>query len=431
MTRIGVPRRIGAVGVATAALALAGCSTILAVRGQQERARANAIVSGTVEMDGAAHGSLIVGLVARDATGSYFLVDHFVAERPGPWIFAVAPGTYWLAAFEDANGDGRYDDEPALVPDPAHPLVLTEGERRNGVALRIPRDGRFRRGPFSLEDLRPRDPIDQERVSLFARSVAGTVTSLDDPRFAPEIAREGMWQYYDFLLDTEPGIYFLEPWDPKKIPVLFVHGIEGTPRSFAPLVAALDHERFQAWVAYYPSGAALDGLATWMTQLFVRLRVEYGFDRAAVVAHSMGGLVTRGFLLEDWETNGTKSVRTYVTISSPLGGMASAGAGVERSPVVVHSWRGLAPGSAYLDGLFYRGDVARGDRRRLPAHMAYHMLFGFRGASSDGVVAIASQLRPEAQEEARSLRGFDDTHVGILSDPAAIARVNEILADLH
>ena len=59
------------------------------------------------------------------------------------------------------------------------------------------------------------------------------------------------------------------------------------------------------------------------------------------------------------------------------------------------------------------------------------MLFGFHGDSGDGVVAIASQLRPEAQEEARSLRGFDATHVGILEDAAAISRVNEILSTLH
>ena len=60
------------------------------------------------------------------------------------------------------------------------------------------------------------------------------------------------------------------------------------------------------------------------------------------------------------------------------------------------------------------------------------MLFGFHGGdSSDGVVALASQLRPEAQEEARSLRGFDATHTGILASPAAAARLGEILAELR
>jgi hypothetical protein len=42
-----------------------------------------------------------------------------------------------------------------------------------------------------------------------------------------------------------------------------------------------------------------------------------------------------------------------VTISSPPGGIASGGKGIEKLPVVVRSWYGLAPGSAYLDGPFY------------------------------------------------------------------------------
>ena len=101
------------------------------------------------------------------------------------------------------------------------------------------------------------------------------------------------------------------------------------------------------------------------------------------------------------------------------------------SPIVVRSWYGLAPGSAFLDGLFYKDPAAKTERRRLPAHMAYHMLFGFHGDSSDGVVALSSQLRPEAQEEARSERGFDETHMGILRSPAAAARLNEILAEMR
>jgi pimeloyl-ACP methyl ester carboxylesterase len=411
--------------------ALGACSTIFAVRGQQERADRNAIIAGTVETEFEARGPLIVGIIARGATG-FYLVDHFVAERPGPWIFALTPGRYWLAAFEDANDNGRYDDEPALRIDPGKPVELKPGQHLEGVDLRIPLAGRFARASFSLKDLRARDPAEQQRVSLFALSVAGKVTTLDDPRFDRKVANEGMWKYYDFLLHEQPGIYFLQKYDPNKIPVLFVHGMDGTPRDFGPLIQALDRKRFQPWVFYYPSGTRLDGLATLLTQLFVRLRVEYGFERAAVVAHSMGGLVTRAFLLQDYEDNGSKVVRTYVTISSPLGGMASAGEGVERSPIVVRSWYGLAPGSSFLDGLFYKDPPADTERRRLPAHMAYHMLFGFHGSdSSDGVVPLSSQLRPEAQEEARSERGFNATHTGILRSPAAATRLNEILAEMR
>lgn len=425
-------RAVVAVSLAGTMIGWGGCSTILAVRGQQERADQNAVVSGTVTVQHEPRGPLIVGLLARSESGEPYLVDHFVAEKPGPFIFAVEPGTYWLGAFEDVDGDGHYDDEPALRPDPNRPIELAPGQHLEDIALRIPLEGRFARGSFSLDDLQARDAADQNRVSVFALSVAGKVTSLDDPRFSRAVAKKGMWKFYDFLLDTQPGIYFLQEYDPKRIPVLYVHGIAGTPLDFAPLIDGLDHEHFQPWVFYYPSGASLDGIATLLTQLFVRIRLEYGFDRVAVVAHSMGGLVTRGFLLEDYATNGADVVRAYVTISSPFGGMPSAGKGVEASPIVVRSWYGLAPGSEYLDGLFYEDPPENTERRRLPESMSYHLQFGFRGPGpDDGVVALSSQLRPEAQEEARTERGFDETHTSILQSAAVAERLNEILAAMR
>ena len=414
--------------------AVGGCATLLAVRGQQERADRNAVISGTITTAYEAQGPLVVGLATREPSG-FVIVDYFVAEKPGPWIFAVGPGTYWLGAFEDANRDTRYDDEPALRPDPDRPVTLAAGRELHGIALHIPREGRLARGRFSLRDVQAtRSPGEQQRVSAFALSVAGDVTTLDDPRFDRAVATKGMWQHYDFLLEGRPGIYFLEPYDPKKIPVLFVHGIGGTPQEFRALVDGLDRTRFQPWVFYYGSGARLEAIATLLMQLFVRLRTTYGVERAAVVAHSMGGLVSREFILRDHETNGTEVIRTFVTVSSPLGGMASAADGVERSPVVLRSWYGLAPDGAYLNGLFFK-DGAKMARRRLPEHIAYHLLFGFHGGgpdgSGDGVVAVASQLRPEAQEEARSERGFDEDHTSILRSPAVAARVNAILAELR
>ena len=209
--------------------------------------------------------------------------------------------------------------------------------------------------------------------------------------------------------------------------MLFVHGISGTPRDFQHLIAALDHDRFQPWVFYYPSGAGLDALAQLLEQLFVRLRLEYRFKEAVVVAHSMGGLVTRAFLLRDYEGNQADVVHTYVTISSPLGGMKSAADGVANSPVVVRSWYGLVPGSPFLDGLFYKNSE-KTERRKLPESMAYHLFFGIVGkGSTDNVVSINSQLRYEAQEEARSMRAFTETHTSILESPAVAARLNEIL----
>ena len=184
-----------------AALLAAGCSTLLAVHEQQRRAASLAVVGGSVDIEGAARGPLVVGLLGRDASG-FHLVDHFVAEKPGPWVFAVEPGTYWVAAFADQDANGAYDDEPALRPDATGPIDLGPGAHRTDLALRIPRAGRFDVGRFTLRDLQARSPAEQTRLSVYALSVAGEVTTLDDPRFAPEVAADGMWRFYDFLLET-------------------------------------------------------------------------------------------------------------------------------------------------------------------------------------------------------------------------------------
>ena len=424
-----------AVGLLAIALALAGCSTLLAVKGEQRRADALAVLSGTVTAEAAPSGPLVVALFAREAE-DYVLVDYFTAARPGPWILGVQAGRYWVAAFEDVNGDGAYQDEPFYRPDPERPLVVTPGQRVTGLAIVVPRAGRaLRSGRFVMSGMTARETEEQRRTSIFALSAVGTVAALDDPRFDFDIAKKGIWQFYEFLAEGEAGIYFLEPYDPQRIPVLFVHGMGGTPREFATLIGALDRRRFQPWVLYYPSGARLDAIVTWLDQIFTRLEVELKVEKAAVVAHSMGGLVARGFALQHWDRSGRDAVRTLVTISSPLGGIASAGEGVADSPIVVRSWYGLAPGSAFLDGLFYTDPERRTERRRLPEHTAYHMLFGFKGGgrsgSSDGTVPVASQLRAEAQDEARSLRGYDEDHTGILRSPAAAARLGEILAELR
>ena len=124
-----------------ATLAIAGCSTIFAVKGQQRLADANCMISGTVATERPARGPLIVGLFTR-AGDDYVLVDYFTASKPGSWLFGVQPGTYWIGAFEDVDGDGAYEDEPFHRPDPAHPLVLAPGQQVTGLRIVIPFAGR-------------------------------------------------------------------------------------------------------------------------------------------------------------------------------------------------------------------------------------------------------------------------------------------------
>jgi hypothetical protein len=68
------------------------------------------------------------------------------------------------------------------------------------------------------------------------------------------------------------------------------------------------------------------------------------------------------------------------------------------------------------------------------ALLAYYLVFTYQrnslspGASGDGVVTLASQLRPEAQDEAARIFGFDEDHASVLSSPQVAATLNELFA---
>jgi len=207
--------------------------------------------------------------------------------------------------------------------------------------------------------------------------------------------------------------------------VLFVHGINGTPASFKYLIQNLDRKRFQAWIYYYPSGLRLSMVADHLNQTMTKLQVRYRVARFGVVAHSMGGLVSRGFIMRHAQTSRTSRIPIYVTISTPWGGHKAAESGVKTAPVVVDVWRDMVPGSDYQQSLF---------AQPLPPEMQHHMLFTFQrntssfGESDDQGVSVASQLAAPAQSNAVRIYGFDDTHVGVLQDPEVSKLLNELLA---
>jgi pimeloyl-ACP methyl ester carboxylesterase len=246
-----------------------------------------------------------------------------------------------------------------------------------------------------------------------------------------------LWAPFDFTFNDRPGIYFLEPYDSRKVPVLFIHGIEGTPRDFEPLIAKLDRRDVQPWVYFYPTGADLDAIAEHLSQLISKLRVRYDFKQLHVVGYSMGGLVSRAFIEKYYESTGRTDVDLFISISTPWGGDDLAALAVNHVPVVVHSWEDVASGSAFLTGLFYTDSQHPQVRRSLRGRLAYYLVFTYQrnslrpGVSGDGVVTLASQLRLEAQDEAARTFGFDEDHASVLSSPLVAATLNELFAEMN
>lgn len=103
----------------------------------------------------------------------------------------------------------------------------------------------------------------------------------------------------------ETGIYFVTPYDPDKIPVLFVHGLVSSPDAFKNVINELVpepwfRENYQIWLYNYPTGNPWI-YSSMMFREKLREATAYArskgpdtnLNRMVVVAHSMGGLVTR------------------------------------------------------------------------------------------------------------------------------------------
>jgi pimeloyl-ACP methyl ester carboxylesterase len=365
---------------------------------------------------------------------NWSLFDHFVNDRPGKWYFTTSPGSYLVTAFEDSNDDLVFQpNEPAIPAAHQNLLKCAPGEVKTGIDLLIHEQDRFdAKGPVDIAKAQIRSSSQQLDISLGQVTKTGEIVQLSEPRFSDEIAKEGMWRPLDFLIEGNAGLYFLEPYSDDKIPVLFVHGINGSPRDFTFITEHMERTHFQPWLFYYPSGGRLENIAKRLNQMVQQLQDRYKFNKLVVVAHSMGGLVARNFIFKNLETTRQSPIPLFISIATPWDGHAAAKSGVEHLPNPVYSWIDIAPGSPFLTELFYMPEKQQASRRRLSQQIANHLFFTFiDNEAGDGTVTLSSELRPEAQEEATRLYGYQKSHMDILKTPGMLKQVNGLLESVR
>ena len=360
----------------------------------------------------------------EQATGPVLVILYSHSEEPktvqqivfteatGDFSFLVTPGSYSLAAFADTNSNmawdmgelaGRYGAPDEIVIPPQDRCRTSEDRDVIGLEMVLNRPVGFY----------PTFPRWTTPASSGAKSLVrlGTIAELDDSIFAQENGSLGYWKPATFLKELGFGIYFLEPFDPAKIPVLFVHGAVGTPVGYSPMVDAMDRDQFQPWFFYYPSGVRLTSVADALSETMVMLRKAYAFNTLAVTAHSMGGLVSRAFIKSYSQTDNPADINLFVSISTPWGGSRMAAKGAEEAPVAVPSWHDMGPDSDFIRNLF---------AAPLPAGVSHHLFFSFKGdcslfmANNDGTVELESELDYRAQREARTIIGLNEDHGSIL-----------------
>jgi pimeloyl-ACP methyl ester carboxylesterase len=371
------------------------------------------------------------GIIVADNQDAHGLVivavDDLEGSLPSAFKIVVKPGQFqlvseareaFLFAFEDKNGDFRFQAEEKFG-------WAMSGERLSAVDD-AGQDIRIVIGSSAGPPLPPK-LINKPLINYLAGNSKfhfGTVTSLKHDLLSLKQADKGLWQPFAFLEDGGTGIHFMEPFDSKRIPVLFVHGVQGSPANFAPLVENLDRSLYQAWYFSYPSGLRIETVARGLFQFVEIIHRYYKFDELHIVAHSMGGLASRGTVNICVANNACQYVQSLTTISTPWNGVKSVQVGMAWMPTVPPVWRDLEPASEFLATLF---------KTPLPDRLPHNLLFSYRqsgifgNASGDGVIELSSQLREEAQDGATTVHGYDEGHVSILGNDEVGKMLNRLL----
>jgi pimeloyl-ACP methyl ester carboxylesterase len=185
-------------------------------------------------------------------------------------------------------------------------------------------------GPLVGDPTAPRfvlelhDPLDRQYID-----VAGRDVPLEADLSTPLAFFLSQPQFQDSHLSTlgllRPGearqlqgLYMLEPYDERKMPVVMVHGLWSSPITWMEMYNDLRsepivREHYQFWFYLYPTGQPFWVSATQMREDLALMRRQLdpkrehpALDQMVLVGHSMGGLVSKLQTVESadafWQT---------------------------------------------------------------------------------------------------------------------------------
>jgi len=98
--------------------------------------------------------------------------------------------------------------------------------------------------------------------------------------------------------ETAEGIYLVQPYDPDKIPIVFVHGLMAIPQMWAPVMSAIENApdlrgKFQFFAFDYPTGDPIPYMALELRRSLKQIYEVYPETRDMIIInHSLGGTIT-------------------------------------------------------------------------------------------------------------------------------------------
>jgi len=265
---------------------------------------------------------------------------------------------------------------------------------------------------------------DKQILDLYEANFSeNKILSLSSKEFSRENAKIGLWLPYKFIKNTGGGLYFLDEYDSEKTVVLFVHGAAGTPLDWKNIIKNLDKDKFQPLVVSYPTGINLKHTVKIINTNIRKLVSRYGINKIIVVAHSMGGIVSKALIKELNQKD--KIVNLFITISTPWNGHNGA-SNTERLPYYIPSWNDMKKNSDFIQNI---------KDNSILENVEYYLFFGYQGKmtlygrDNDGTISLESQLAEYAQSSAKRIIGFNENHTSILFSNKVSLKINIILKD--
>jgi len=355
--------------------------------------------------------SLAVAATSDDFERDETVDVNHIGKVGSYYALHLPEGEYELLVLEDENEDGMYSGIEVIG---STVLNLTPDAYSSKVIGNVDIQLFSQATPFAHKLEIPVHTVEVLEQSFFYPK--GSIRPLDDPVFSRRISKLGLYDPPAFLEIAPMMFYALEEDTAHKVPVIFVHGISGSPTEFRAIISSLDRDRYKPWFFYYPSGSDLGKLAELFYDIYLSGKVVgRGSTDVVIVAHSMGGLVVREALNLYEGDEKEIPVKLFISMASPFGGISSAQSGVDNAPLVIPVWRNLTPKGGFIKNLF---------RNPLPSSVEHHLIYAYRNSGdeddSDGIVPVRSQL-PMAVEEGLSGRyGFKAGHAEILKEQDAI-----------
>jgi hypothetical protein len=349
-------------------------------------------------------GRPIIVLLVREDGEKPHVESSAVLYRPGPYHFFANEGRYSVFAFADLNSNLSIDEgEPRAVS--SKQLLLHEGKLHSSVDLTL-RDG----AGITAVDWHPKH---DETITI------------EDNRLRERMGRKGHWAPAEWRIESgDDRLFLMEPFDPNRIPIVFVPGVGGTPDDMKAVIASLDHSRYQVWLFWYASGMRMSLSAQSLKSVLDEYRVLHDFSNLVVVSQCVGGMVARDAVAQMQEVEHPYSVAALVTFSTPWAGHNMARSGTSISPMTVPAWYDMTEGSEFQKHIIATA---------LP-QVPHYMFFSYGKGSDvgdDGTVALTSELDLTMQRRATEVIGFSETHMGIVTNKESLDHFNEILTKVQ